>query len=546
MKAAILSNVNMDMLAENLKKRHEVFTPPGYGQWMQECIAPGEAFAAFDPEMIFLLIDGNALYEHSAQQTESFGQAFACVHQLKASFPKARIWVSNIDIFPRAIQENDMLRPEKKVMVNWEEALRQAVDQGGMHIFDLQGLIALVGRENFYSDKMWYMGLIPYSIKGISRLAEAVENHMQRSRKVKKKVLIVDLDHTIWGGTAGEDGLDGVTLSDSLAGAAYKDLQKRIAELASMGVLLAVVSKNNKEDAYEIIRKHPHMVLKEKQFAAIMANWDEKSDNIKKLAKILNLGLDSFVFFDDNPLEREKVKIALPEVCVPDFPRDIALLPARISEIADQYFFTYRLTAEDAGKTRQYREEEQRRGDRSAFSTLEDYIRSLQIEIEINQVKEAQILRTAQLTQKTNQFNLTSLRFSPEQLSLYTRTNLVCVAVVKDKYGESGLVAAVFVLIEGTKAVVDNLLMSCRVMGRQIENTFLSEVEEYLQTERHIRTIEASYIPSGKNEPVENLMEKLGYTLTGIGAENGVKQYRKKLNKTERAGESLHKTKWTF
>lgn len=528
---AILSNVNLEILNQDLLKKYHVFKQDGYGQWIQYAI-DDEKISSFNPDIIFLILDGFALLEGVTDNSDielELHNIFAYIERLALSHASIPVYVSNIDIPPRRIIEGDSLRPEHITMNMWENKLREHIlNNKNLHIFHLRTMIENVGRNNFYSDKMWYMGSIPYSMKGISCIKENIENIINNQSNIRKKVLLLDLDNTLWGGVIGEDGIEGIQLSRSLIGAAYRDSQLRIKELAESGILLAIVSKNNEEDVLNVLREHPQMVLKEDDFVAIYANWDNKANNIINLANKLNLGLDSFVFLDDNPVEREAVRLALPEVTVVEFPKDISNLPSTIEKIARDYFYAARLTKEDIMKTEQYQQEAKRRSALESAATIEDYLVSLQIEVVLGEMQESQIERVAQLTQKTNQFNILTRRYTTEQLIEYksNENNHIYVANVSDKYGDSGLVFVLMISKSEDIAQIDNLLMSCRVMGRYIEDSIIDSVERKLMQDG-VKEIRAKYIPTAKNKPVENLLERLGYKVTKN--DNNIKSYRRRL-----------------
>jgi FkbH-like protein len=528
---AILSNVNLEILNQDLLKKYHVFKQDGYGQWIQYAI-DDKKISSFNPDIIFLILDGFALLEGVTDNSDielELHNIFAYIERLALSHASIPVYVSNIDIPPRRIIEGDSLRPEHITMNMWENKLREHIlNNKNLHIFHLRTMIENVGRNNFYSDKMWYMGSIPYSMKGISCIKENIENIINNQSNIRKKVLLLDLDNTLWGGVIGEDGIEGIQLSRSLIGAAYRDSQLRIKELAESGILLAIVSKNNEEDVLNVLREHPQMVLKEDDFVAIYANWDNKANNIINLANKLNLGLDSFVFLDDNPVEREAVRLALPEVTVVEFPKDISNLPSTIEKIARDYFYAARLTKEDIMKTEQYQQEAKRRSALESAATIEDYLVSLQIEVVLGEMQESQIERVAQLTQKTNQFNILTRRYTTEQLIEYksNENNHIYVANVSDKYGDSGLVFVLMISKSEDIAQIDNLLMSCRVMGRYIEDSIIDSVERKLMQDG-VKEIRAKYIPTAKNKPVENLLERLGYKVTKN--DNNIKSYRRRL-----------------
>jgi len=548
MKIAILSNVNLDLLIQALSKHNEVYHQAGYGQWIQEAINPSDHLRSFNPEAIFILLDGSALLDGIDSINEAKQEMINAIHyceNLASLFSSTMIFVSNIDIAPKEIIAGDRIRPEHNLMNFWENELENCIHNNtNIHLFDLRLLIEEFGRHNFYSDKMWYMGSIPYSIKGISGLADAIMMKIQAHTSTRKKVLILDLDNTLWGGVLGEDGFDGIEISRSLIGAVYRDTQLRIKELARSGILLAIVSKNDRDDVLHVLDEHPQMVLRSKDFVCIYANWDSKVNNIVNLANTLNLGLDSFVFLDDNPVEREAVRRALPEVTVVDFPKDVANLPGTIQKIAERYFFAARLTKEDVLKTNQYQQEIKRQAALENVLSIEDYLVSLQIKVVLEEMKNEQLERVAQLTQKTNQFNLVTRRYSAEQLIAYKekKDNHIYVATVSDRYGDSGLVFVLMISENGDKAKIDNLLMSCRVMGRYIEDAVIAAVEEKLM-EKGITQIAAQYIPTEKNKPVKDLMERLDYQLVSTD-ENNIKTYIRYLEKECSQRKVLFEVKW--
>ena len=546
-KLAILSNVNLDLIIQSLKKEYNIFEQEGYGQWIQYMI-DSNRIKEFAPLAVYLVLEGNALFEGFNDENEikeEIKKTFNYIKKLSIENSGIPIYISNIDIQPKKIIKGDSIRPEYRIMDFWEEQLEGCLAKiQNLHLFDLRTLIATTGREVFYSDKMWYMGSIPYSIKGMNCIENRIKDLLEKQYLIRKKVLVLDLDNTLWGGVIGEDGLEGIQLSNSLIGAVYRDTQNRIKELTEMGVLLTIASKNNETDVLNVLKNHPQMVLRENDFVAIYANWKPKSNNIVDMANKLNLGLDSFVFLDDNPVEREEVRLALPQVTVSEFPKDISNLPATIRKIADKYFFASRLTDEDLSKTVQYKQEAKRQKALEVADNMEDYLKSLQINILIEEMKESQIERVSQLTQKTNQFNLLTARYTLEQLIEYVnnKNNSVFVANVSDKYGDSGLVFVLMISKTEKIAQIDNLLMSCRVMGRYIEDVIIDEVENALIREG-IEEIRANYIATERNSPVAGLMERLGYE--AISNEDGkVKNYKRVLGKESLERKLLFKAKW--
>ena len=527
MKLAILSNVNLDMLLEDLSRKHDVFQTEGYGQWATYALSPNEELIRFAPELLLMWIDGNALLESCVDETSGIAEidtAFRLIGKLIENYPHCRIAVSNLDVRRERISPACAPDLALRWEAAWEQRLSELAVERGVIPFDLKGIIEDEGRKRIYSDKLWYTGSIPYGIKSLKPFESALELLTKQCAMVRKKVLVLDLDNTLWGGVVGEDGAHGIVLSESLQGAAYRDAQKRILEIKNTGAVLAIASKNNLEDVQAAFRDNPHMVLKESDFVSMKINWDPKPVNIQAMAKELNLGLDSFVFLDDNEVEREAVRQALPEVTVADFPSDPAMLPETIHQIYEQYFWCARPTAEDAARTAQYQQEAERKQALNAAVSMEDYLRSLEIRVAINPVRPEQYERTVQLLNKTNQFNTNTVRMDMQQFLSYLEDDRhqVYVANVSDRYGDSGLVSILLTKADGEALTVENFLMSCRVMGRQIENSIIAALAEHA-VGQGIAQLEASFVPTAKNKPVEQLWDRLSFEL--ISDQNGEKHY---------------------
>ena len=518
MKIAVLSNVNLDMVVQDIKKKIDCFDAQGYGTWATYAVTKDENLSAYKPNMIFLIIDGTALFESCEDKISRDAElenAIALVENMIEHYSNTIIIVSTLDIRRNSIKENIAYSEFAIIEGKWHERIELLAQQkNNLAILDLKEIITSVGTDKFYSAKLWYMGSIPYSMQGIRILSNEIQSFTKRFEGVRKKVLVLDLDNTLWGGVIGEDGPEGIILGESLLGACYRDAQKRIKEIAETGILLAVVSKNNEADVEQAFEKNPFMYLKKRDFVSILANWEPKSTNIRKLSQDLNLGFESFVFLDDNPVEREEVLNQIPEVTVIDFPTDVADLPKTINKIYEEYFWCRKLTDEDRNKQEQYIGELKRRNETVKFQSMEDYILSLDIHVAVNEVKEIQIERTVQLLNKTNQFNTNTIRMDMNEFHSYLNDyeNKVYVAQVNDKYGDSGLVAVILVHTVGSVATIDNFIMSCRVMGRHIEHAILDALINKLENEC-VKEVHASYIKTEKNKPVEKLYEQMGFSV---------------------------------
>ena len=510
---ALLSNITIESLADALSKTtgEEIYTSPGYNTWLQDLLTAD--FGSTKPEAVFVILDGKQLFGDMfpaewEQTKQVMDETLAVISNFTAAHKDIPLFVSSLDLQKKKISPYISARIEHKAMSYWLEAL----ETNGIPVIDIAELAANIGRDKFYSPRMWYMGSIPYSMTGERAIAEEISNAFNALKGRRAKCIILDLDNTLWGGVIGEDGIGGIELSTSKEGARFRDFQKRLKELKEEGVILAVVSKNNMEDALDGINNHPDMVLRSDDFVAIKANWEPKPVNIEALSKELNLGLDSFVFIDDNPVEREAVKIALPQVIVPEFPKDTANLEKFAIEISRKYFPTLRLTSEDTKKTEQYQLEARRSELKKSTLTLEEYLKSLEMKLTIREIDENDITRAAQLTQKTNQFNLTTRRFTESDIrEIKDSPNCrIWIGELEDKFGSYGKVILAIVKIEGEKAVIDTFLMSCRVMGRNVETDFLVHIEKELAKDG-IREIIGEYIPTSRNSVVDSFWKNQGY-----------------------------------
>jgi len=341
----------------------------------------------------------------------------------------------------------------------------------------------------------------------------------------RKKCLVIDLDNTIWGGVIGEDGVDGIKVGGDYPGNAYSLFQQYLVELTKNGVILAVCSKNNEQDVLDVWSKNPYMILKQEHVAAYRINWQSKAENIKQIAEELNIGLDSMVFVDDSPTERDLVKGFLPEVEVPDFPEQPYQLPVFFAEILNKYFAVYALTDEDKRKTELYQSNIKRVAEKNKYIDFSDYLKSLELCLKIQQVNEFNIARVAQMTQKTNQFNLTTKRYSePDITNFANSNNSVFCAGVSDKFGDNGIsIVAMLNYLDNKTVEIDTFLMSCRVLGKELEMVFVDWLLNFLK-QNSVETVIATYIPSPKNMQVCNFWDKMDFNCVEENA--GVKKYR--------------------
>ena len=346
----------------------------------------------------------------------------------------------------------------------------------------------------------------------------------------RKKCLVLDLDNTLWGGVLGEDGIDGIQLGGDYPGKAYSYWQHSLLQLAHDGVILAVCSKNNEADVMEAWDKNAAMVLKREHFSAVRINWQDKVTNMRELAAELNIGLDSMVFLDDNPIERELVKQLLPEVVVPDFPGKSYQLMPFFKELVEKYFRIYSVTDEDRSKTEQYQANARRQAEQSRFTDLEGYLYSLDMSLDIIPADEHNLPRIAQMTQKTNQFNLTTRRYQENEVRqrLDDGWRVYCMSV-SDRFGDSGITGTIFLEpVDDLTVNIDTLLLSCRILGRGIEEAFIKTVFNLLRLDG-FRKVKATYLPTAKNLQTADFYDRMGMTSMSVG-DDGAKHYEMALN----------------
>lgn len=341
----------------------------------------------------------------------------------------------------------------------------------------------------------------------------------------RKKCLVLDLDNTLWGGILGEDGITGIQIGGDYPGNAFLYWQQALLELQKTGVILTICSKNNEKDVLEVWEKNPFMVLRKEHFSAWRINWQDKATNIQELARELNIGLESMVFVDDSPTERALVQQLLPDVSVPDFPQKPFGLMVFFHQLVNDYFRVYAVTDEDRQKTEQYKSNAQRKAERSKFANMDSYLQSLDMHITVLPVDDFNVGRVAQMTQKTNQFNLTTHRLTEHEVcQLITEGWSVFCINVSDRFGDNGITGAIFIT---PSHHIDNLLLSCRILGKGIEEAFVSFILNHLRKDG-VERVTADYQPTAKNGQTATFYEKIGFSI--IGGKDGCKQYQMSLS----------------
>ena len=395
-----------------------------------------------------------------------------------------------------------------------------------LKIVDFSGFCNRYPSSNLMDWRFYYISQMQLNPKLAGDFNFWLQKEITAIEGKRKKCLILDLDNTLWGGILGEDGLEGIQIGNTYPGSAYLDFQCNLLELSKNGVILAVCSKNNEQDVVEAWNKNPFLQIKKEQLAAWRINWNNKADNIAELAQELNIGLDSMVFIDDNPTERELVKQILPMVETPEFPKQPYMLPEFFKEICTNYFQIYKLTSEDKEKLEQYKANTERTSFQKSFASFDDYLKSLEIILDIQELNSVNLTRIAQMTQKTNQFNLTTKRYTEEDIKTFASkgAKIYCISV-SDKFGDSGITGATIITVDekNKSAAIDSFLLSCRILGKNIETAFLKHVLQQLK-KIGVLQVTSAFIPTTKNMQVSDFYEKNGFELVQK-TDNGEKYY---------------------
>jgi FkbH-like protein len=389
-----------------------------------------------------------------------------------------------------------------------------AISKKNINICDLSAIQNIAGSNSTVSEKLYINTDNVLHIETLPLLAKSVTDIVLAYTGRFKKCIILDLDNTLWGGIIGDDGLEGIQVGELGIGKAFSHFQKWIIQLKERGIILAVCSKNTEHIAKEPFEKHPDMELKLDDMAVFIANWNNKADNIRHIQAVLNIGFDSMVFLDDNPAEREIVRREIPEITVPELPEDPAEYVSFLSE--QGLFETTSFTEEDTKRNMQYREEADRTVFQQAFTDEAAFLESLQMTAVIKAMDNFTLPRAAQLSQRSNQFNLRTIRYTEEQLKALCNDNdtLTFTINLKDKFGDYGLISLLILKKISTDTLfIDTWIMSCRVLKRNVEELVLNYLVN-TASKKGLKKITGEFIPTPKNELVKNHYKNLGFKPT--------------------------------
>lgn len=381
-------------------------------------------------------------------------------------------------------------------------------------VADIQSIVTKLGSDQAINKQNDFVMRMPYTRQAISAIIEEYSKIILEAMVPRKKLILLDADNTLWGGVVGEDGVHGIAIGSQYPAIVYENFQQQLCDIQKSGILLALVSKNNEADVKEAFDQI-NMPLKWDDFAAVRVNWQPKSDNIQSIAEELNLGLSAMVFIDDNPFEINQVNGALPDIdCYQFDGKNVKEALSLLYNVKGLNCWT--LTDEDKDKQIQYKKERERTALKTSSQSLDDYIKSLQVKIEVGINRHAQLKRITQLTNKTNQFNLTTRRYSEPEIMAIMEIGMVFDFRVVDRFGDMGIVG-VSIIADGE---IEAFLMSCRALGRKIETSML----QYICQKVSDLQLKAQFIPSDKNAMVANFYDDNGFNL--VNQANGIKYYQ--------------------
>ncbi len=523
--------VDLHFAREGVRAAHYLGGP---GQYVQEVLGESTGLAAFAPDLVLLALslrrlrpeawaafvtlspaERRDLREDVVSHVESW--ALAALERIPATLLVANFPAPPQAAFGVADLNEEYGETEFFLDLNLD-LLRRFKGHPRIQIFDLDRLASRFGKDRVLDRRMYYLAKMEWSPGFLGCVAVELARHVRAARGPARKCLVLDLDNTLWGGMVGEDGPAGVKIgAGDPEGEPFLDLHHRLKALQAQGVLLAVCSKNNPGDVTELFASRPEIPLKLDDFAALEISWEPKHEGLKKIAAALNLGTDSLVFLDDNPAEVSLIQQMLPEVKTVLLPPDPAEYAAVIDRLID--FERTAVLASDVSKTVQYREQARENREREALRTasgdLGNYLASLRTELAITRAKRDDLPRIHQLFTKTNQFNLTTQRYTPSEIERFIASPICELWVVRgrDRFGDLGAIGAVLLRRDGRVVYIDSFLMSCRAMGRGIETAIMNHVKHRLLDEPGHLELRGRYLPTAKNKPVETFYEDQGFRL---------------------------------
>ncbi|HXF45905.1 MAG TPA: HAD-IIIC family phosphatase [Burkholderiaceae bacterium] len=545
---ALLSACTVDHLAPAIRVaglRHGLLFDVrlgSYAQYRQEILEPGSSLQQFAPEVVVLSLSAREFIADvplAADEAEAERAVARAVAEVRALWRAARsrfratvVQQTMLDVAEPVFGSYDALVPAApaRLIARLNEHLVRAAGEEGVLPLDVARAAARDGIDTWFDVARWLQGKLEIAPAAAPRYGELLARLIAAARGRSRKCLVLDLDNTLWGGAIGDVGVAGIVLGQGSAlGEAYLAVQRYAKRLQERGIILAVCSKNDPAIAEAAFRDHPEMVLQRSDFAAFVANWNDKAENLRAIAERLNIGLDSLVFVDDNPAERARIRASLPMVAVPELPDDPALYVRTLADAG--YFEAVSFTAEDRNRAESYAADAGREALKSVAQSMDDFLRGLQMTVEYGPARPVDLARVTQLLNKTNQFNTTTRRYAAEEVSALAHDAgaLLLQFRLLDRFGDNGLVSVMILRRTSGEADVfeiDNWVMSCRVFGRQLEFEAMTIAVEAARA-AGARAIEARFVPTERNGVISHLFETLGFARLPAPADPpGVSRWR--------------------
>jgi len=532
LKIAIMSTFTLNGLDETLRvKCSEIGIRcqsyvSGYNQYNQEFLNPQSNLYDFSPDITFLILDiRNFLgeifhfpYKLSDKERKLLVkdkiEELEKIINIFSKNSKSKLIISNFNIpsySPNGIMESKSQFGFHEMIDEINKSLREICkEKNSIYIYNFNNFVSKHGEKNIFDYRQFHVGDIQIIYNLIPILADDLMSYVKPLLGKNRKCIVLDLDNTLWGGVVGEDGFDDIELGHTPKGKAFVEFQKELLSLWNQGIILAINSKNNFDDAMRVIREHPNMILREKHFASLQINWNDKAQNIKEIANEINIGLDSIVFFDDDKLNQERIKQEFPQILTIDMSEDPSNFVPILKEIND--FNVLQRTIEDTQRGEMYAQQRERKNFEKTVSNLDDFLKKLDIKVKMKKSSEFLIPRISQLTIKTNQFNLTTKRYQEEEIRNFSNDDkfIVGCAQVLDKFGDNGITGVYIINKQDKVWFIDTFLLSCRIMGRGVENAILSQILIDAKNSG-IEEIRANFIPTQKNKPAENFLHDYGF-----------------------------------
>tara|TARA_Y100000741_G_scaffold159237_1_gene120311 strand:+ start:1282 stop:3027 length:1746 start_codon:yes stop_codon:yes gene_type:complete len=532
LKVALLSSFTLNGLNEILHVkcsdvgvRYQSYIS-GYNQYNQELLNPESDYYKFCPDITFLILDirnflGDNFHNFhilSDDAKKEFAkEKINHLENIIQNFEKnsnSKLVITNFNIpsySPNGIIESKIKFGLHEMIEKINNSLRDiSKTHNSIYVYDFNQFVSKHGEKNIFDYRQFHLGDIQITFNFMPYFGYELMSYIKSITGTNRKCIVLDLDNTLWGGVVGEDGFDGIELGQTANGKAFVDFQKELLSLWQQGIILAINSKNNFDDAMKVIHEHPEMILREKNFANIQINWNDKAQNLLQISDEINIGLNSIVFFDDDKLNQTRIKQEFPEVLTIELPEDPSEFSPLLKELND--FNVLQRTDEDTKRGQMYTEQRKRKELEKSVSNLDDFLKELDIKVKMKKSNEFLIPRISQLTLKTNQFNLTTRRYQEEEIKNFSSNTkfIVGCAQVLDKFGDNGI-TGVYIIKKNNKSwLIDTFLLSCRIMGRGVENAILSQI--LLDAQKNgIDEIQAEFIPTQKNQPAENFLSDFGF-----------------------------------